>query len=413
MIRLVHVTTLPQSAATFLQGQLRWLRDRGLQITVISSPGTQLAEFAQQEGVDWASVPLTRVVSPAADLRAIARMSSAFRRIRPQIVHAHTPKAGLVAMVAAQLVGVPVRIYHLHGLRFETSHGWRRQLLLNAERATCSLAHRVLCVSNSVRTAAIQTGLVSSTRAKVLAHGSINGIDIDQFRRSEDYLELRQAVRRRFGIPEDALCLGFVGRLVRDKGIVELHDAWQELRVRFPHLHLLLVGPFEQEDAVPATIRTSLTADPRVHLAGLDWNVRPYYCAMDVFTLPTHREGLGTVLLEAAAMELPIVSSRCTGCVDAVGPHHARLVEVGDSRALATAIADYLGGSDQRRTAGVLGRKFVTARFQPQRVWQAVWDEYHLLLSGTQRVSSSPPVPLTAGSVVRKHVPGESQRRAA
>ncbi|MCA9151488.1 MAG: glycosyltransferase, partial [Planctomycetales bacterium] len=299
----------------------------------------------------------------------------------PHIVHAHTPKAGLVGMLAATRCQVPVRIYHLHGLRFETTRGLRRTVLQCAERLACQLAHRVLSVSQSVRDRAVAEHLVSAPKTRVLANGSINGIDLTKLDATLRMPGYRNQVRDRLGIPADARCVGFVGRLVRDKGIIELSHAWQWLRARYPDLHLLLVGPFEELDPVPDSIRTELQADPRVHLTGLDWNVLPYYGAMDLFTLPTYREGLPTVLLEAAAMQVPVVATRVTGCVDAVPPESIdALVPAGDSEALAKAIARYLDSPQRRAADAQAGRAWVAKHFRPAHIWGETYREYLQLL---------------------------------
>jgi glycosyltransferase involved in cell wall biosynthesis len=381
MIRVVHITTLPQTAASFLQGQLAWLGRQGFEVTLVSSPAQQLVEFARSEGIGWHALPMTRQITPLRDSESVRRLAGILRRLAPHIVHSHTPKAGMVGMLAARLAGVPVRVHQLHGLRFETARGSHRWLLKASERLTCQLAQRVICVSPSLRDAAIQEHIVSARRATVLRHGSVNGLDVDAYVGTDDLVQLGAATRRRLGIPPDALCLGFVGRLVRDKGLVELHSAWQTLRGRFPRLHLLLVGPFETHDAVPRAIRQSLEADDRVHLPGLDWNTRGYYAAMDVFALPTHREGLGHVLLEAAAMGLPVVSCRVTGCVDAVKDGcTGTLVPRRDVRELTEAVARYLTDAELRRRHGDAGRAWVRARFAPLPIWQSLRQEYESLL---------------------------------
>jgi glycosyltransferase involved in cell wall biosynthesis len=387
MTRLVHIMTLPQTAASFLQGQLRWMRLRGYEITVITSPGAQLAQFARSEGVQWRSVPMRRAISPGSDVWAVREMARHLQELQPHIVHAHTPKAGLVGMLAASVCRIPVKLYHLHGLRGETSRGWRRVLLEGAERATCALADHVLCVSPSLRDAVLRRRLIPAQRISVPADGSINGLELSEFNPVTLRDRYRIATRRRLGIPLEARCLGFVGRLVRDKGVIELHQAWQRLREHFPDLHLVVVGPFEPEDPVPADVRRQFVDDPRVHCVGLDWNVKPYYAAMDVFTLPTHREGLGNVLLEAAAMELPIVSCRVTGCVDAVlEGNTARLVPPGQAIPLAEAIASYLHDPGCARAHGRAGRQYVGQRFAPVRVWTALDQYYRMALeSGSDR----------------------------
>lgn len=391
MPRLVHITTVPQTATAFLKGQLRWLRDRHFDVTVISSPGPLLEQFARDESIAVRSLPMQRSIAPHHDLLAVSRLRRLLTELSPDIVHAHTPKAGLLGMVAsATLSRRPVRIYHLHGLRFETLAGWRRQLLRTAETLTCHLADRVLCVSPSLRQKAEREGIVRPGVAEVLCHGSVNGIDLQQFPDAITRVQQRTSTREELQIPKDAICLGFVGRLVRDKGICELADAWQRLRQRHRSLHLLIVGPYEAEDPVPHAVREALHHDPRVHLVGADWNPIRYYAAMDLFLLPTHREGLGNVLLEAAAMELPIVSCRVTGVVDAVAENQtAKLVPASNAGELERAIESYLESPDERRGHGEAGRRWVEQRFLPQAIWQATEAEYRALLETRTSVHES------------------------
>ena len=352
---------------------------------MIASPGPQLAEFARQEGIQWRALPMRRSISPCHDAGAIRQLTGILRELAPHIVHAHTPKAGLVGMAAATLGPCPAA--HLPTPRTDASKrptAGGVSLLKAAESLTCRLAHRVICVSPSLRQKGLDEGLFCERRATVLAHGSVNGLDVDQFRGPErSPLASAGDTRQRLGIPEQAICLGFVGRLVRDKGVVELHAAWQQLRVEFPR-PASACSSARSRTRMPSRPKSSATcdADPRVHLTGLDWHTRGYYAAMDVFTLPSHREGLGHVLLEAGAMELPVVSCHVTGCVDAVLPGQTgTLVPAGDAGALAAAIAGYLRDPSSpptpRARGSPLGRNPVSLR---RPIWRAVQQEYLDLL---------------------------------
>ncbi|MCP4189835.1 MAG: glycosyltransferase family 4 protein [Planctomycetaceae bacterium] len=381
MIRLVHVTTVPQTATSFLSGQLGWLKQHGFEITVVTSPGAEMLEFADREGVTSHSLSMKRAISPGSDLVSLARLIRVFRGIDPHIVHAHTPKAGLLAMLAASCCRVPIRIYHLHGLRYESALGWKRTLLQSAEKVANRFATDVLCVSPSVKHQAVCDRLFPESAAKVLGKGSINGVDAQRFDPDREIILHRAAVRKRLGIPSQATVLGFVGRMVRDKGIAELVQVWRQLRDEFPELHLLLVGPFEEGGALPHALRAELKADRRVHLPGLDWNAIPYYTAMDLFTLPSYREGLPTVLLEAAAMRLPVVATRVTGCVDAVVEGHTGLlVSRGNVDQLANAIRRYVRDPELRRRHGLAARARIVNDFQPLAVWQSLYSHYLQLL---------------------------------
>ncbi|MGC4121296.1 MAG: glycosyltransferase family 4 protein [Myxococcales bacterium] len=373
--RLLHVTTVP-STLTFLTGQAAFLRPRGFEVLAVSSPGDELERFGAAEGVTCFAVPMARRISPFEDLVALARLFKLFRRLKPDIVDAHTPKAGLLGILAAWLAGVPVRVYHLHGLRFLTVHGLRRHLLVAAERVAGGLATQVLCVSRSYAELTSRYRLAPDRKVGVLLAGSINGVDTRAFR-PPGSREERRAARRALGVPEDARVVGFVGRLARDKGIVELAEAWQRLREELPDAHLVLVGPYEEGDPVPQPVLTQLLSDPRVTMAGLRADAARCYQAFDVLALPTYREGLGMASLEAAATAVPVVSTRVPGCTDAiVDGVTGTLVPPRDERELARALRAYLEDPALRRRHGAAARRRVVQEFGQQRIWEALHHEY-------------------------------------
>ncbi len=382
-VRLVHVTTVPESLL-FLQGQAGYLKARGFDVRVISSPGEVLDSFAVREGVIGHAVEMPRRITPARDLVAVGRLCRCLHRFRPHIVHAHTPKGGLLGMIAAWLTGVPVRVYHVHGLPLMTASGWKRRLLRRTEKTACGLAHQVLCVSHSVRGVALTERLCPPEKIKVLLHGSINGVDAeDTFNPERFHPWERLAIRERHGIPADAPVVGYVGRLVRDKGLTELVGAWKGLREEFPELHLLVVGPFEPQDPLAPEVVEVLTHDPRIHLTGLTWEIPPLYAAMDLVVLPTYREGLPIVPLEAAAMALPVVATHIPGCVEAVeNGVTGTLVPACDPASLAGAVREYLRDIGLRRRHGWAGRDRVLRDFRPASMHEALLQEYLRLIEG-------------------------------
>jgi glycosyltransferase involved in cell wall biosynthesis len=408
--RLVHITTVPGSL-NFVAGQPRFLAARGFVTHAISSPGEGWKSFLRHEPVVAHAVLMPRCITPLRDLVALWRVYRLLRAIRPHIVQAHTPKGGLLGMLAAWLAGVPVRIYTMHGLPLMTARGWKRLLLLWTERVSCWCASRVLSVSRSIRTVAIDMQICQTEKIDVLLGGSINGVDSrGRFDPSRWGAPARQMIRRKHGIPENALLVGFVGRIVRDKGMVELAGAWRKLRDRFPTLHLLLAGPFEPQDPVPPEVEQLFHSDPRIHLAGHVDEVAPCYAAMDVCVLPTYREGFPGVLLEAAAMELPVVATRIPGCVDAVvDGTTGMLVPPRDTESLAAAVAGYLVDPELRRRHGRAARQRVLDEFQQEAIWQAFYEEYLRLLE-----AAGLPAPTdAAGEATRTPSAYLPKRRAA
>jgi len=298
-------------------------------------------------------------------------------------------------MLSAWIARTPVRIYHLHGLPFVTATGWTRRLLMWSERISCGLADQVLSVSSSARALAVEAGLCRADKIKVLLRGSINGVDaVDRFNPANVQPSARNETRLKYGIPVDATVLGFIGRIVRSKGLVDLAKAWVRLRADFPALHLLLVGPLEPQDPIPRDVEASLRKDSRVHLIGEEWDTPALYAAMDVFVLPTYREGLPGVLLEAAAMHVPVVATNVTGCVDVVqNGVTGLLVPPHDPESLARAISTYLKDPELRRASGADARERVLTNFRREAIWEALYQEYVRLLREKQfTVAVSEPV---------------------
>jgi glycosyltransferase involved in cell wall biosynthesis len=388
---LVHVFTVPCSFL-FLAGQASFMREAGFAVHAVASPGPEHRQFAAREGAETHSVPMTRTITPLRDLVSLWRLCDLLRALRPRIVHSHTPKGGLLGMIAASLSRTPVRIYTIHGLPLLTCRGWKRSLMRWTERVSCSLAHRVLAVSRSIRDVAVEEGICPGDKIAVLLEGSVNGVDAGHFK--PHGAEARRATRARLGIPDDAEVVGFAGRLVRDKGLVELAEAWSRLRELRQGAHLLVVGREEPQDPVPAHVLAGLRADPRVHMAGHARapEMPGLYAAMDVVALPTHREGFGIVAIEAGAMELPIVATRIPGCVDAVVDGVTGvLVPAGDAGALCTALERYLKDPELRARHGSAGRARVLTSFQQPALWTALAREYSALLRKYSPASETDP----------------------
>jgi glycosyltransferase involved in cell wall biosynthesis len=361
----------------FLEGQPGVMRARGYETWAISSPGEELDTFGTRESVGVRAIEMTRRITPLRDVVALARLVRELRTIAPDIVHAHTPKGGLLGMIAGTLARVPVRIYHMRGLPMMTARGPKRALLKATERVSCALATRVLCVSHSLREVAAEEHLCSPSRVEVLLGGSGNGVDARGRFDVEAHRSERAAARRELGIDDGVLVVGFVGRIVREKGIVELIEAWSEIEARWPSARLVLVGPFEAQDPVPDAIAARIRAGGSIVHVEFTRKVAPLYAAMDLVVLPTWREGFPNVPLEAAAMELPVVATRIPGCVDAVADGETgTLVPARDRDALGRAIARYLEDGALRAEHGRRGRARVLSSFARDRIHRALGDLY-------------------------------------
>ena len=378
-------------ALGFLQGQAQYFQNSGFDVTVLC-PEKRSGEWkvARPDNVRVLEILMEREISPVRDIQSAWHLWGLLRTLRPAVTNVGTPKAGLLGGFAAWLTRVPCRFYTLHGLRFETTTGLRRKLLIFAERLACRFAHRVVCVSHSVREKALASGLVDRERAVVFGAGSCNGVDVSRFAPTQERIMRAAELRREFGIPVGAPVALFVGRLTWDKGIAELLEAFLQLENRAPQLRLLLVGSFEDGDPLPENVRKRLESHKRVILAGPINDPAPYYAMADLLILPSHREGLPTVILEGHAAGKPVIGASATGIVDVlVDGETGLLFPVGDVSALAEAIGRLIEDKALARKLALAGQEQVRRKFRQELIWAALRREYLKVLQGTRTPRSS------------------------
>src|SRR5256886_8047530 len=360
-LRLAYVTTLPQPQWAFLRGQNAYLAARGFELHAVASRGPYLARLVERDGVVAHAVPIARAISPLRDCIALARLFLVLRNVQPDIVHLSTPKAALLGAIAAWAARVPVRLFLMRGSITEPASGARRILFRTLERLTAALCHQTVCVAPSLLAFLRAERILGPTDGMVVASGMSNGIDVDRFcpARDGDAAPVwpLPALARAASDPQ-AVFVGFVGRLARDKGIEQIAQAWQRIREEFPRGHLLLVGAWETEGAIAPRWRAALERDPRVHLPGRVDDVVPYYRLMSLLLFPSHgTEGFPNVPMEAAAVGLPVIATRVLGCVDAVEDGvTGALIPPRDAGALAAAVRAFLADPALCRRTGAAGR---------------------------------------------------------
>ncbi len=373
-------------------GQIRFMRDKGFEVHVASGPGPELDYMVRTENIPVHPLKMKRGLSPLGDLLALLQLYFLFIRMKPTIVHGSTAKGGPLSMIASALAQIPIRVYTIRGLIIEVGSGLMKKIFRALEWLACRCASQILAVSRSVTDKLIQEKLCGSDKIKVLENGSSMGVDTEN-RFNPDLVSEAdvETLRNRIGIPADVLVLGFVGRIVRDKGVVELAAAWQKLRLQCENVFLLIIGPLEPQDPVPAKILQEFWTDPRVIIVDFVHNedMPRYYRIMDFVILPTYREGFPNVALEAAAMELPVLATSVTGCVDAVVDGVTGiLVPAHDSAALEQGMRMYIHDEKRRRSHGKAGRQRAISDFRPELLWKAQYQEYIRLL-GEKGISFS------------------------
>jgi len=340
----------------FLPQTIQTMQNRGFHVVVVAPPGEADPKI---EGVEYRFVAVDREIAPYRDFRALIQIWRILRKLRPSICNMSTPKMALLGGLAGWLAGVPHRIYTLRGLRYETTRGRMRSLLMASEKLACGCAHQVICISRSVREAVIRDGLAPPAKTTVLGDRVSEGLSLEP-----ESVPAATVTRKDCGIPETSSVMGFVGRLTKDKGIRELVDAFCLLRAQGKDVRLLLLGDFESGDPVDHATEQRIRSDPGIRWLGYVPDPLPYYSLMDVFVFPTYREGLGRVLLEAAAAGKPVVSTHTTGVVDVVFDGvTGLLVPTQDAAAVARAVGTILRDRQLARAMGERARELVRQEF--------------------------------------------------
>ncbi len=383
-LRLARVVSTPFTFATLLYDQIAAVRQAGIDVTLVSGDEIQLSQIAQSLNVAYHYVPIVRQPDYAKDLRAVWLLSRFLRQGRFDIVHSTTPKAGLLTSIAGSLARNSIRLHTYTGQRWVTLSGRQRQLLRAFDHLIGKLATTTYADSASQRQFLIDERIIRPDKIKGLGSGSLSGGNLTRFDPDLWGGEKRLDTRKELGIPEEAVVVVFVGRVTRDKGIVELVQAFSNLCSKHPALLLLLVGPFEPGlDPMPAETQSLIASHARIKQTGFCSNPERYLAASDIFCLPSYREGFGSVVVEAGAMGLPSVATSIVGLVDAVEEGiTGLLVPPKDEVNLAKAIDMLVADPDLRHVMGSAARHRVQEAFDAKIVNRSVSDEYfHLARS--------------------------------
>ncbi|MEM7411662.1 MAG: glycosyltransferase family 4 protein [Myxococcota bacterium] len=371
-MRIAHVANTDYFCAFLLRPQLREARAAGHDVHVVCGPGP-MVETLRRDGFRVHLVENSRRIEPLEDLRTLGRYVRLFRRERFELIHTHNPKINALAALAARMVGVRSVVSTVHGLySHEGQRPWVRRTWRTLERNSARLADLVLCQSaEDVRTAR-QQRIVSNDRLRSLG----NGIDIARFSPTRFGRDDRDAIRRSLGFGPDDFVVGFVGRLVREKGIPELLLATAARR----GWRLLLVGPDERGVKRDALDPAVFAGHAGARWIGLQSDLPPLYAAMDVATLPSHREGLPRTLLEAQAMATPVVATRTRGCREAVVDGQSGwLVPTRRPRALGAALEALAKDPALRLRLGLAGRDRAERLYDEQAVFDRIELAYREL----------------------------------
>ncbi|RZK68112.1 MAG: glycosyltransferase family 1 protein [Pedobacter sp.] len=315
MKRLVLGITSPGSSP-LIKGQAAYFKSLGYEVFLLAPEGPKITSYCQEEGCKHISIPIVRTIQPMKDLRALLKIVKSLREIKPDIINVGTPKMGLLGITAAKLLGINNRIYTCRGFRYEHENGFKKKLLMGMERISAAFAQKVICISGSVKERGIADGVFPEKKVVLIGQGSSNGVDLNLFNPATvtetDTLVLKKSLDI-----EGKFIYGFVGRIMDRKGINELYEAFVQLYKEDNEIALLVVGGITEDQVSDPELINKFKAHPAIHWVGFQQNVPLYMSALDVFVLPAWWEGFGNVLIQAAAMGIPVISTDGTGCKDA------------------------------------------------------------------------------------------------
>lgn len=378
MTKLIRITTVPQSLRGLLKGQLKFMTQNGYEVIGVSSPGDALNDVATDEGVETVAIEMTRTIAPFKDLKALFQLIRLFRKEKPQIVHTHTPKAGLLGMIAAKIAGVPFRLHTVAGMPLTVATGTKRKLLNQIEKLTYSCAAKVYPNSYGLEKIILDEKFTSPKKLKVIGKGSSNGIDTSQFNPELVSNETKKRLREELGIKEDDLVFLFVGRVVKDKGINELVQAFENIQKEYPKSHLVLVGSFERHlDPLKTETENVINNHSNIHAVGYKTNVIDYFAMSDVLTFPSYREGFPNVVMQAAAMQLNAIVSDINGCNEIIqNGENGWIVPVQNVNELKKQMKWCLQNKEVSKQMGLKSRKIMQSDYERTFVWNEILKEY-------------------------------------
>lgn len=379
IMKLLRLVTIPGSFG-LLKGQLEFLSNNNIEVVGVSGmPQERLRIVEQQEKIRCVLVPdLVRPISPWKDIKALFTLIKVIKKENPDIVHCNTPKASLLGMIAAWICRVPHRIYTVTGLRFETTTGLFRWTLITMERITCACATKVIPEGDGVAKTLRRESITKKPLKKIL-NGSIKGIDLDFFRRDDETTQQAIDIRQQYNIPSDAFVFIFVGRLVRDKGIVELVEAFSKVSTEYSQAYLFLVGPYEVDlDPLPNNILDEIKRNSNIIETGFIRGVRPYFAAADALVFPSYREGFPNAVLEAGAMGLPSIVTDINGCNEIiVEGENGTIIPTHNAIALEQSMRRFLCDKEILQRMSKKARPMIESRYERSMVWEALLQTYN------------------------------------
>ena len=386
MKKLIRITTVPLSLKVLLKGQLRFMASNGFDVKGVSSEGEELREVHENEGIAVEAITMSRKITPFQDLKSLWEMWNFLRKEKPQIVHTHTPKAGIIGMLAARLAGVPHRLHTVAGLPLMEAIGTKRKILNFVEKLTYSSATRVYPNSKGLYDFILQNNFTQSNKLKIIANGSSNGIDTTFFSPDQVTETERVTLREKLNIQPDDFVFVFVGRIVSDKGINELIKAFSQLQAVENNepagIKLLLVGGLENDlDPLNPETLAEINQNKDIISVGFQQDVRSFFAIADALVFPSYREGFPNVVMQAGAMGLPSIVSDINGCNEIIiEGENGLIIPSKNVEKLKEKMLTLAKDKNLYTKLKGNSRRMIENRYEQSVVWNALLEEYEGLL---------------------------------
>jgi glycosyltransferase involved in cell wall biosynthesis len=380
--KLIRITTVPMALRYLLPGQMQFMQHNGFDVVMISALGPELGDVIKNEQCRHIIVPMTRAITPWQDFKCLIKLIRIFKNEKPDIVHTHTPKAGLLGMIAAKFCGVKLRIHTVAGMPLMVQKGFKLQLLKFIEKLTYAAANQVWPNSNSLYNYIVEHKFTSAKKLKIIGKGSTNGINTNRFNKKAIDEAVLNNVKKNMGYAPQFTYLLCIARLVADKGIVELVNVFSTLQKKQANLKLIVVGDYEEAlDPLPATIMQQIKTNPGIIHIRWTQQVEYFMHIAHYFVFPSHREGFPNVLLQAGAMQLPVICSRITGNVDIVTHKQTGLIfETANEQQIEQMIEYAIGNTAQMKQMAIKLQQVIIENYQRENIWQNILAAYKSLL---------------------------------
>ena len=387
MSKIIRITTVPRSMGGLLEGQLRFMSDY-YEVVGVSGKGYKiqgediLDYVSRQENIRVIPVEMTRKITPIKDLIAVYKLYRIFKKEKPNIVHSHTPKAGTLSMIAANLAGIPNRLHTIAGLPLLEATGFKRKLLDIVEKITYACATMIYPNSFGLKTIILENNFTKEEKLKVIANGSSNGIDTDYFNSELFQEEDKITLLKELEIKEDDIVFVFVGRLVKDKGINELINSFNKISDQYKNAKLLLVGSYEKDlDPLLPASENEINNNPSILSVGWQEDVRPFFAISDVLVFPSYREGFPNVVMQAGSMGLPSIVTNINGCNEIITEGvNGTIIPVKNEQALYAAMIRFITDKKYCIQLSKESRNMICKKYEREYVWHELLIEYQQLL---------------------------------